>query len=337
MRPSDRNRRGAAPRPVASAPAADRNPPAAGAERPAEASSRVTRRAAGRGTCSLGGVAIHLRQTRGLPEATREDEIACARTARGARNRSDDSPLQCGRCTVGQCRLLEGALRLVVPLAKRYRGLGLPLDDLIQEGNLGLTYALRAFDPDLGRFPSHAARWIRQTIHRAIDQQALVPASLRKLEAQRLRDKQEAEVRRGGEPVAASARGPASGKPASGKPSKKEPERVPDRRSFVSLDASPRPGGSPYRALLRDLAPSSDPAHLLETKEYEGILRAVVADLPAPLREVLSRNLGLGDAEPETLAAIGRSLDFSRAWAHRLRQQAIERMRQDPRIVRLSS
>lgn len=332
MRPSNRNRRGGAPRPVASAPGADRSLSEAGVERPAEESPRVTRRAAGRGTCSLGAVAIHLRQTRGLPEATREDEIACARTARGARNRRDDSPLQCGRCTVGQCRLLEGALRLVVPLAKRYRGLGLPLDDLIQEGNLGLTYALRAFDPDLGRFPPHADRWVRQTIHRAIDQQALVPASLRKLEAQRLRDKQEAEARRGGEPGAASARGPASGKP-----SKKEPERVPDRRSFVSLDASPQPGGSPYRALLRDLAPSSDPAHLLETKEYEGILRAVVADLPAPHREVLSRNVGLGDAEPETLAAIGRSLDFSRAWAHRLRQQAIERMRKDPRIVRLSS
>src|ERR687893_1999835 len=66
-------------------------------------------------------------------------------------------------------KLIEKNLRLVISVAKKYRGMGLPFEDLIQEGNLGLMKSVEKFDPDRGwRFATYATWWVRQAIGRAV-------------------------------------------------------------------------------------------------------------------------------------------------------------------------
>jgi RNA polymerase sigma factor (sigma-70 family) len=70
-------------------------------------------------------------------------------------------------------RMIERNLRLVVSIAKHYTGRGLPMGDLIEEGNLGLMHAITKFEPERGfRFSTYASWWIRQSVERAVVQQA---------------------------------------------------------------------------------------------------------------------------------------------------------------------
>ena len=91
---------------------------------------------------------------------THEEELDLGRRARAGDARA-------------RARLIGKNLRLVVSVAKKYRGMGLPFEDLIQEGNLGLIKAAERFDPELGnRFSTYAIWWIRQAIGRAIEDKA---------------------------------------------------------------------------------------------------------------------------------------------------------------------
>lgn len=105
-------------------------------------------------------LALYLKELKGVPMLTRAEEEATARAA----SRGD---------TAAREKLVSANLRFVINVAKNYQGLGLPLEDLIGEGNLGLLTAVDRFDVDKGfHFISYAVWWIRQAIISAIYEKA---------------------------------------------------------------------------------------------------------------------------------------------------------------------
>ena len=101
-------------------------------------------------------LSLYLRELSKIPLLSSEEEQSCARLAA----QGDPKARQ---------RLIQANLRFVILVAKRYRKRGVPLDDLINEGNIGLIQAAERFDPERGiRFVSYAIWWIRQAILKAI-------------------------------------------------------------------------------------------------------------------------------------------------------------------------
>ncbi|MCH8308593.1 MAG: sigma-70 family RNA polymerase sigma factor, partial [Proteobacteria bacterium] len=109
---------------------------------------------------SIDPTCIYLNEIGVSPLLTRSEEVKFARRI----GKGDET---------ARHRMIESNLRLVVKIARRYINRGLPLLDLIEEGNLGLIHAVKKFDPERGfRFSTYGTWWIRQTIERAIMNQS---------------------------------------------------------------------------------------------------------------------------------------------------------------------
>jgi len=101
-------------------------------------------------------IAIYLREINRIPMLSRADEKSTARAAAAGNKQARD-------------KLVSANLRFVITIAKKYQGLGLPLEDLINEGNIGLINAAERFDPEKGyHFISYAVWWIRQAVMSAL-------------------------------------------------------------------------------------------------------------------------------------------------------------------------
>ena len=228
-------------------------------------------------------------------------------------------------------RMIERNLRLVVSIAKHYVGRGLPMIDLIEEGNLGLMHATGKFEPERGfRFSTYASWWIRQSIERAIMHQArlirLPVHVVRELnQVLKARRALEAARRRPGEcDRAASVEDVAA---ALQRPVQEVAALLKLAEHPSSLDAplEADSGESMLDAVADDQA--VDPLGLTLSHEAAGWLEHGLATLNAREREVLSGRFGLQDREPETLEDLAARLGLTRERIRQIQQESLLKLK----------
>jgi RNA polymerase primary sigma factor len=227
-------------------------------------------------------------------------------------------------------RMIECNLRLVVSIARRCAGTGLPLSDMVQEGNLGLVRAVEKFDWRLGfKFSTYATWWIRQAIARgAADRGARairLPVHVDEQVSRLRRTQTRLYERIGEEPsdqaLAAELRLPV--------------QRIGQLKdvaqTVTSLDAPVGDDGAALADFLEDdSAPGPD--DLAAQAAGRHALHRALAELPARQRQVLVLRFGLDAGEPRTLEEVGALLGCSRERARQLERAGLWALR-DP-VVR---
>ena len=259
----------------------------------------------------------YLREIRRTPLFTPEEEQATALRARA------------GDFAARQA-MIERNLRLVVAIARHYVGRGLPLPDLIEEGNLGLMHAIGKFEPERGfRFSTYASWWIRQSIERAIMVQArlirLPVHVLRELSAVlRARRRLEAEAADG------HAVGDEAVAAALGRPVLEVAALLHLAEQPASLDAPADRGlGEAGESVLERVADEQvvDPLDQRLVDELHHLVLDGLAELSGREREVLGARFGLHGGEPLTLEELATRLDLTRERVRQIQHEALNKLR----------
>ncbi len=256
---------------------------------------------------------LYLREIGQVKLLTPKEEIALAR-----RIQRGDKP--------AREQMIKANLRLVVKIARDYDGLGVPLLDLINEGNIGLMKGVGRFDPRKGaKLSTYAAWWIKQSIKRALANQAKTirlpvhvvdkVAHIRRAEL-KLREGLDREPT--DEEVADELN--------------LDPGRVrryrQASRAPVSLDA-PLGDGEAHRIAEIVADPNAGlPSDRLVQETDVGLLQEIMGTLPERERTILALRFGLGDGREQTLEEIGARFGLTRERIRQIQEQALKKIRQ---------
>jgi RNA polymerase primary sigma factor len=226
-------------------------------------------------------------------------------------------------------RMINANLRLVVAQARRYQGHGLPLEDLVQEGMLGLIRAVEKFDWRRGfKFSTYGTLWIRQSIQRGLQNSGRtirLPVHVAQRQVKVRKIESELSVKLGREPtdeeIAAVAELPLD-------------QVIELRELNVALPSLDQAVGDDGESTLGALLPSDLPLPEEEVADQmrDNQVAEVIARLPVLERQVIERRFGLNGDEPRTIKQTGAELGITAAKASELEDRALQRLAATPEL-----
>ncbi len=259
-------------------------------------------------------LSIYLKEINRIPLISHEEEYELALKAKAGDKAARD-------------RILRANLRFVVSVAKKFRGQGLPLSDLINEGNIGLITALDKFEPDKGyHFISYAVWWIRQSIMKAISEKGrTVRLPLNRSNELMQIQKAQKTLMHEKETIEPSSEDIAV---ATGLDAKLVNDLLAISEDVISFDSPVKKGedsDSTFGDFIED--ESTGPEEMVMQGSLKEAVDSLLDTLSDKERDIIERRFGLNNRKPMSLKEIGEVYGLTKERIRQIEKRALERLR----------